>query len=80
MVTGVRYLMSLQFNRYGDLFASEQEGSTWLPNGNPFDELLHIEAGRHYGFPPRHPKYLPDVIDEPSVVDFSPQKCLRFSI
>lgn len=73
LVTGVRYLMSLQFNRYGDLFASEQEGATWLPNGNPFDELLHLQPGRHYGFPPRHPKYLPEVIDEPSVFDFAPQ-------
>ncbi|MBI5802327.1 MAG: PQQ-dependent sugar dehydrogenase [Verrucomicrobia bacterium] len=72
-VTGVRYLMSLQFNRHGDLFASEQEGATWLPNGNPFDELLHIQPGRHYGFPPRHPKYLPKAIDEPSLFDFAPQ-------
>jgi putative heme-binding domain-containing protein len=35
--------------------------------------LLHIESGRHYGFPPRHPSYLPDVIDEPSVFDYGPQ-------
>ena len=27
----------------GDLFATDQEGATWLPNGNPFDELLHIQ-------------------------------------
>ncbi len=73
IATGVRYVMSLQFNRHGDLFASDQEGATWLPNGNPFDELLHIQTGRHYGFPPRHPKYLPDAIDEPSVFDYSPQ-------
>jgi len=73
IASGVRYLMSLQFNRAGDLFATDQEGATWLPNGNPFDELLHLENGRHYGFPPRHPKYLPDVIDEPSVFDFGPQ-------
>ena len=65
--------MSLQFNQHGDLFGSDQEGATWVPNGNPFDELLHLEAGRHYGFPPRHPRWLPDVIDEPSVVDYSPQ-------
>jgi putative heme-binding domain-containing protein len=73
IATGVRYIMSLQFNRHGDLLASEQEGATWLPNGNPFDELLHIQPGRHYGFPPRHPKYLPDVIDEPSVFDYGPE-------
>lgn len=71
--SGLRYIMSLQFNREGDLFGSEQEGATWVPNGNPFDELLHLEPGRHYGFPPRHPKWLPDVIDEPSVWDFAPQ-------
>ncbi|MCI0541870.1 MAG: DUF4038 domain-containing protein, partial [Verrucomicrobiales bacterium] len=73
ILTGVRYLMSLQFNRHGDLFASEQEGATWLPNGNPFDELLHLQPGRHYGFPPRHPQHLPGVIDEPSVFDYAPQ-------
>ncbi|MES2697180.1 MAG: heme-binding protein [Verrucomicrobiota bacterium] len=73
IATGVRYTMSLQWNRAGDLFATDQEGATWLPNGNPFDELLHIQTGRHYGFPPRHPQYLPDVIDEPSVFDYGPQ-------
>jgi len=44
-----------------------------VPNGNPFDELLHIQTGRHYGFPPRHPKWLPDVFDEPSVWEYAPQ-------
>lgn len=71
--SGLRYIMSLQFNQHGDLFGTDQEGATWVPNGNPFDELLHIEAGRHYGFPPRHPKWLPQVIDEPSVEDYGPQ-------
>jgi putative heme-binding domain-containing protein len=71
--TGVRFIVSMQINRAGDLFGTDQEGATWLPNGNPFDELLHLEKGRHYGFPPRHPKYLPDVIDEPSVFDYGPQ-------
>lgn len=73
LVSGLRYIMALQWNRHGDLFATEQEGATWVPNGNPFDELLHLQTGRHYGFPPRHPVHLPDVIDEPSVWDFSPQ-------
>lgn len=73
VATGVRYLVSMGFNRNGDLFATDQEGATWLPNGNPFDELLHIQPGRHYGFPPRHPKHLPKVIDEPSVFDYRPQ-------
>ncbi len=72
-VSGLRYIMSLQFNRLGDLFGTDQEGATWVPNGNPFDELLHIEVGRHYGFPPRHPRWLPDVVDEPSVADYGPQ-------
>jgi putative heme-binding domain-containing protein len=71
--TGVRYLTSMQFNRRGDLFATDQEGATWVPNGNPFDELLEIRRGRHYGFPARHPRYLPGVIDEPSVYDYAPQ-------
>jgi putative heme-binding domain-containing protein len=71
--TGIRFAVGLAFNRHGDLFATEQEGATWLPNGNPFDELLHIQPGRHYGFPPRHPRHLPDVIDEPSVFDYTPQ-------
>ncbi len=72
-VTGVRFTMGLAFNRHGDLFATEQEGATWLPNGNSLDELLHIQRGRHYGFPPRHPKHLPNVFDEPSVFDYAPQ-------
>jgi putative heme-binding domain-containing protein len=71
--TGIRFPVALRFNRRGDLFATDQEGATWLPNGNPFDELLHIQPGRHYGFPPRHPKHLPGVVDEPSVYDYRPQ-------
>jgi putative heme-binding domain-containing protein len=71
--TGVRFPVALAFNRQGDLFCTDQEGATWLPNGNPFDELLHIQPGRHYGFPPRHPRHLPNVIDEPSVFDYGPQ-------
>ncbi len=71
--TGIRYPVGAQFNKAGDLFMTEQEGATWLANGNPFDELVHIEKGRHYGFPPAHPKHLPGVIDEPSVFDYGPQ-------
>lgn len=71
--TGVRFTCALAFNRAGDLFATEQEGATWLPNGNPFDELLHIQRGKHYGFPPRHPRHLPDVVDEPAVCEYGPQ-------
>jgi putative heme-binding domain-containing protein len=73
LASGLRYIMSLQWNRHGDLFATEQEGATWVPNGNPFDELLHLQPGRHYGFPPRHPVHLPHVVDEPSVWDYRPQ-------
>ena len=73
IATGIRFPVALRFNRHGDLFATDQEGATWLANGNPFDELLHIQPGRHFGFPPRHPKHLPSVIDEPSVFDFGPQ-------
>ncbi|MGV3774980.1 MAG: ThuA domain-containing protein [Verrucomicrobiales bacterium] len=71
--TGVRFTCALAFNREGDLFATDQEGATWLPNGNPLDELLHIKRGKHYGFPPRHPKHLPDVMDEPAVYEYGPQ-------
>ena len=71
--TGVRFPVAMAFNRYGDLFCTDQEGATWLPNGNPLDELLHIQPGRHYGFPPRHPKHLPNVFDEPSTFDYGPQ-------
>jgi putative heme-binding domain-containing protein len=71
--TGTRFTVGMAIHRSGDLFVTDQEGATWLPNGNPLDELLHIQTGRHYGFPPRHPKHLPKVIDEPSVFDYSPQ-------
>ena len=73
LCTGVRWPIGLRFNAKGDLFCTDQEGATWLPNGNPFDELLLIEKGRHYGFPPQHPKHLPNVLDEPSVFDYGPQ-------
>jgi putative heme-binding domain-containing protein len=73
IATGIRFPVSMAFNARGDLFATDQEGATWLPNGNPFDELLHIRKGVHYGFPPRHPKHLPDVVDEPSAFDYGPQ-------
>lgn len=71
--TGIRFPVGLAFNRAGDLFATDQEGATWAPNGNPLDELLHIQRGRHYGFPARHPVHLPNVIDEPSTFDYGPQ-------
>jgi putative heme-binding domain-containing protein len=73
LCSGLRFTVGLAINKDGALFCTEQEGATWLPNGNPLDELLLIEKGRHYGFPPRHPKYLPDAIDEPSVFDYAPQ-------
>ncbi len=71
--SGIRFPVGMAFSAAGDLFCTDQEGATWLPNGNPFDELLWIRSERHYGFPPRHPRHLPDVIDEPSVFDFRPQ-------
>ena len=71
--TGVRFPVSMDWSNQGQLITSEQEGATWLPNGNPFDELLHIVEGKHYGFPPRHPKYLPNVINEPAVFEYAPQ-------
>ncbi|MBN9520323.1 ThuA domain-containing protein [bacterium] len=73
VATGIRFPVGLRFNRHGDLFATDQEGATWVPNGNPLDELLHVQKGRHYGFPARHPKHLPNVIDEPSTFDYGPQ-------
>jgi putative heme-binding domain-containing protein len=75
VATGIRFPVGMRFNARGDLFCTDQEGATWLPNGNPLDELLHIQRDkvRHYGFPPRHPKHLPDVIDEPSTFDYGPQ-------
>ena len=71
--TGVRFGIALAINKDGDLFATDQEGETWLPGGNPLDELLHIQPGKHYGFPPKHAQHLPDVTDEPATVEFGPQ-------
>lgn len=73
LATGLRFVIGLDFNRHGDLFATDQEGDTWFPGGNPRDELLHIIPGRHYGFPFRHAQHLSNVVDEPEVVGFSPQ-------
>jgi glucose/arabinose dehydrogenase len=55
------------------LFVTDQEGETWMPNGNPLDELNYIIPGRNYGFPPRHEKWLPNLVSEPPVVAFGPQ-------
>jgi len=71
--TGIRFPVALRINAKGDLFCTDQEGATWVPNGNPFDELLHIQRGRHYGFPARHPQYVQGVLDEPSTFDYAPQ-------
>lgn len=73
VATGIRVPVALAFNRAGDLFNTDQEGETWMPDGNPLDELNHIVAGRNYGFPPPHKQWLPDLISEPAVVTFGPQ-------
>ncbi len=73
IATGIRVPYALAFNRLGDLFLTDQEGETWCPNGNPLDELNHIIPGRNYGFPPRHEKWLPDLMSEVPVVGFGPQ-------
>jgi putative heme-binding domain-containing protein len=73
IATGIRVPYTLAFNRRGDLFVTDQEGATWLPGGNPLDELNHIVPGRNYGFPPRHDKHLPDLISESPVIGFGPQ-------
>ncbi len=71
--TGLRFNYALRFNKAGDLFGTEQEGATWLEGANVLDEVNHLQAGKHYGWPPRHPEHLPDVIDEPPTVGFDPQ-------
>lgn len=73
VATGIRFPVALRFNRHGDLFATDQEGATWVPNGNPFDELLHIQQGRHYGFPANDGVHVTGVVDEPSLFDYAPQ-------
>lgn len=73
IATGIRVPYSLAFNRAGDLFLTDQEGETWMPDGNPLDELNHIITGRNYGFPPAHPRWLPGLVSEPPVVGFGPQ-------
>ena len=73
IATGIRVPYTLAFNRVGDLFNTDQEGETWMPNGNPLDELNRIVPGRNYGFPPRHDTWLPDLVSEPPVVAFGPQ-------
>ncbi|MSU50660.1 MAG: c-type cytochrome [Opitutus sp.] len=73
IATGIRVPYTLAFNRHGDLFVTDQEGATWVPDGNPLDELNHIIPGRNYGFPPRHETHLPGLISEPPVIGFGPQ-------
>src|SRR5262249_54765733 len=71
--TGIRFPVALRFNRQGDLFATDQEGAPGPPTGTPFAELRHTPPGRHSASPPRPPRPLPNVIDEPSVFDYAPQ-------
>ena len=73
IATGIRVPYTLAFNKARDLFLTDQEGETWCPNGNPLDELNHIIPGRNYGFPPRHEKWLPNLVSEAPVVAFGPQ-------
>lgn len=73
IATGIRVPVALAFNGAGDLFNTDQEGETWMPDGNPLDELNHIVAGRNYGFPPSHERWLPGLISDAPVVGFGPQ-------
>ncbi len=73
VATGIRVPYTLAFNKSGDLFVTDQEGETWCPDGNPLDELNHIVLGKNYGFPPRHPQHLPNLVSEPPVIGFGPQ-------
>lgn len=73
VATGIRFPIGIAINRHGDLFVTDQEGETWAPGQNPLDELLHVQQGKHYGFPARHEQHLPNVIDEPAVATFGPQ-------
>src|SRR5258706_1608548 len=73
LATGVRFAIGIAFNRFGDLFWTDQEGDTWT-HGNHLDEVNVLLPGkRHYGFPERHPEYLPNTDDEGPVVGFGPQ-------
>ena len=73
IATGIRVPVGLAFNRAGDLFNTDQEGETWMPHGNPLDELNLILPGHNYGFPPPHEKWLPGLISDPPVVAYGPQ-------
>ena len=73
VATGIRVPVALAFNKAGDLFNTDQEGETWMPNGNPLDELNHIRLGHNYGFPPPHERWLRNIKSEPPVVAFGPQ-------
>ena len=42
---GQRFPMGIALNRRGQLFTTDNQG-----NYNPFNELNHIQRGRHYGF------------------------------
>jgi putative heme-binding domain-containing protein len=73
IATGIRVPYALAFNRAGDLFNTDQEGETWMPNGNPLDELNQIVIGRNYGFPPSDGKWLTGLESAAPIVSFGPQ-------
>ncbi len=73
IATGIRVPYQLAFNAAGHLFNTDQEGETWMPNGNPVDELNEILPGHNYGFPPRHERWLPALVSDGPAVGFGPQ-------
>jgi len=52
--SGLRFPMGLARDAQGRLFATDNQG-----NYNPFNELNHLQPGRHYGFVNRLAEHLP---------------------
>ena len=73
--TGIRFPVSIKFNRHGDLFATEQEGATWCPGGNVVDKLMHIirsirDSGIGILLIEHHMKLVMNVCDRIAVLNF----------
>ena len=73
VATGIRFPVAMRFNRSAICSAPIRKAPPGWPTAIRSTSCLHVEQGRHYGFPPRHPRHLPNVIDEPSVFDYRPQ-------
>jgi hypothetical protein len=61
---GLRFPMGLIRTKEGDVFATDNQGVT-----NPFNELNHLQPGRHYGFFSAREEHKEGQVTEPAAIE-----------